>query len=761
MLAGSARRLSPEIDGALGDQGNDMDEIVGQRRDDGTDSASAAIRRLIGAFRRRLRLFGSVALSVMAVALVVILTQPSEFTSTATLALNTQKQPSVTVSTAPDPVPDSTAIDTEVEILRSRALAQKVVRDLKLDQDPDFNPRLRKPGFLSQLRRSVTGVAPQDADHKVSAAILQSSDVEAAVASLQKRLRVARVGMTYLIGVSVTANRPEKAASAANGYVKAYLASQLESKFSASTDANDWLNGRLQVLRSQVEQADTELQQYKIANNLMSSQGATLTEQEISTLDQQLALTRAQQAEATARLATAKRQLASGSTGEDVGEALSSPVIQQLRQQRAITSKTLADLQGRYGDRHPEMLKAKRELADIDNQIQSEIQRIISNLEAQSQVARQRTASIESSAAQSRGKLAGNNRALVKLNELQRNADAVRSLYETLLNRYKETSTEKGLQRTDARIVSNAAVSGAANSRTSILLMLAVLASVAAGIVAVIIAELLDNRISDGSTIENELEMSWLGSIPLLASAVETPDAARLGPERFVVEKPLSSFAEAIRSLNTAILFARVGNPTQVIAITSSLPGEGKTTSSICLARTLAMSGKKVALVDCDLRQRAIQRILPGALPNAGLLELLNGEVTLQEAMVPDALSSAQILPLSSAKYTPKDIFSSQAMEALLADLRSRFDVIILDTAPVLLVAETRNVITLADTTVVMVRWRKTSKPALAATMKLLSATKVHVAGAALTQVDLTQPAGTAESDPAAYYKSYRKYYSE
>ena len=418
-------------------------------------------------------------------------------------------------------------------------------------------------------------------------------------------------------------------------------------------------------------------------------------------------------------------------------------------------------MQGRYGDRHPEMLKAKRELADIDGQIQGEVQRIISNLEAQAQVARQRTASIEGSVGQSRGKLAGNNRAMVRLNELQRNADAVRSLYETLLNRYKETSTEKGLQRTDARVVSNAAVPGSANGRTGLAVMLAALASLGAGALAVLVAELLDNGISDAAMIEQELDTSCLGSIPLLASAVDAPEMARLGPERYVVDKPLSAFAESIRSLNAAILFSRVGQPTQVVAITSSLPGEGKTTSSICLARTLALAGKKVVLVDCDLRQRAVQRILPEPSPEKGLLELLTGEATLDEVLIADNLSSASILPVSTNVYTPRDLFGSPAMESLLATLRERFDVVVLDTAPVLLVAETRTIAALADTTVLVVRWRKTSKHAVAATLKLLRNARITLSGAALSQVDLTQPAAASGADPTAYYKSYQKYYSE
>ena len=725
----------------------------------GVESASEGVQRMIATFRRRIRVFGLVSAVFLAMALVIILTRPAQYTSTATLALNPQKQPVVTATVTPETAPDSSAMDTEVEILRSRALAVRVAKDLKLDQDPNFNPRLRKTSIFQQIQESVTGLMPQDAKPVEPAAVKQSADMEAAVSALQRGLKVNRVAMTFLISVSFTSDRADKAAQIANGFARSYLASQLDSSFNANSTASDWLNGRLQQLRAQVEQADTELQQYKIANNLMSSQGATLTEQEISTLDQQLALTRAQEAEATARLTTAKRQLASGSTGEDVGEALSSPVIQQLRQQRAIASKSLADLQGRYGDRHPEMLKAKRELADIDTQIQDEVRRIISNLEAQAQVARQRTASIEGSVGQSRGKLAGNNRALVRLNELQRNSDAVRSLYETLLNRYKETSTEKGLQKSDARVVSFAATPQSPNGRISLAILMAALASLTAGVIAVIIAELLDNAISDGNVIENELNTSFLGSIPLLSSTIDDLDLIKMGPERYVAEKPLSSFAESIRGLNAAILFSQVGKQTKVVAVTSSLPGEGKTTSAICLARTLALSGKKVVLVDCDLRQHSVQRILTDQSPKAGLLELLNGDVTLDEVLLQDSLSSATILPVTSSGFTPRDVFGTPAMAELLGALREKFDVVVLDTAPVLLVTETLTIAAQADATVVVVRWRKTSKRAVSATLRLLKSANVTLAGAAISQVDLTEAGGISESDPAHYYREYKKYY--
>jgi polysaccharide biosynthesis transport protein len=728
----------------------------------GYDSTNRApddgLQRLIFTFRRRLRLFSAVALAILAATVVWVLSQPTQYVATATVGLNNKKQPAVaaTPNSTMDQPPDSSAVDTEVEILRSRTLAERVVREMNLDRDPDFNPKLHQAGMFGTVANFISGLAR---DEKAQSR-RPISDVTRTTDAVMAGLRVNRAGLTYLININFTAGDAAKAARVANGFARAYLTWQLDNKSDASNDAKEWLGDRLNQLRSQAEAADTELQHYKIANNLLSAQGATLTEQEISTLDQQLALTRAQEAEATARLQTARRQLASGSTGEDVGEALSSPVIQQLRQQRAVTSKTVADLQGRYGERHPEMLKAKRELADLDGQIQSEIQRIISNLEAQAQVARQRTASIQASVGQSRNKLVGNNRAVVRLNELQRNADAARALYETMLNRYKEASIDKGLKLTDAHIVTAATVPMGPSDRKNLQILFGILVALAAGGAAIMIAELLDNAVADGEMIEGELEASYLGSVPLLESTTDTPELARIGPERFVIERPLSNFTETIRSINASVQFSQLGRDTKIVAITSSLPGEGKTTTSICLTRTLALAGKSVVLVDCDLRQRSVNRII-GSTPKLGLIELLNGDVTLDQALVADDISPAAFLPLSDRIYTPRDVFGSKAMSDLLAELRKRFDVIILDTAPVLLVTDTRTLAAKADACVMLVHWRKTSKRAVGASLKLLRSANATLSGVALTQVDLRETSSILPTDPSAYYKAYKKYYAE
>jgi capsular exopolysaccharide synthesis family protein len=196
----------------------------------------------------------------------------------------------------------------------------------------------------------------------------------------------------------------------------------------------------------------------------------------------------------------------------------------------------------------------------------------------------------------------------------------------------------------------------------------------------------------------------------------------------------------------------------KIVAVTSSLPGEGKTTTSICLGRASALQGARVVVVDCDLRRRTVNRVL-GAEPTVGLLEVLSGESTLQEAIVVDKDTGAHFLPLAKSAFTPKDVFGTVAMDRLLTDLRARYDLVVLDTAPVLPVADTRVLAPKADAVIFLARWRKTPQHAIEAAFRLLSGTGAHMGGVALTQVDMKQQAKYGYGDAGYYYAEYKKYY--
>lgn len=715
---------------------------------------SLDLNAIIADFRRFSRFFAVIFAVIFLLIIVPVLMQVPKYTATASVMMDPR-----TMSATPDQEsvlsdlpPDQTTIDTEVEILRSNALADRIVRSLKLDNDPEFNSSLEPTSFFGLVKKPAVA-------EKLTPLEMQARHEDVLNAVLG-RLSVARLGETRIITIAFTTTSPEKSAKIANEWSRLYLSQQLETKFQATKEANDWLSSRLGDLRTQVEVAETAVQQYKIANGLLSvSSDNTLGQQQITTLDSQLAGVKVERAESEARLSVAKRQLNAGSTGEDVGAALNSDVIKNLRAQRVTVSQTLADLQSRYGPRHPDIVKANDQLKDIDGQIKAEIQRVMSNLEAEAEVQRQRTASLAGSVSQAKGQLVGNNQAMVKLNELQRNAEAVTTLYQSYLDRFKQTSSQAGVDRTDARIVSNAALpTGPSAPKIPFSLFVAFVGAFGSAVGAVLIRRALDSGLTTGPDVEGLLKQPHLGNIADLSSTLAKGQKGV--PAQFIMDKPLSVFAEGFRSLRAALIYSRIGTDVKVIAITSSLPGEGKTTTSVCLARIMATSGQSVVVVDCDLRRRSINQFL-GVPVKAGLLEVLSGKARLTDVLIGDEVTTVKYLPLAESAYTPKDVFGSAAMDAVLDKLRSMFDIVILDTPPVLAVVDTRILARKADVTAMLVRWRKTPRKAVQSSLDLLKDSEAHVCGVVLTQVNVKEQAKYGYGDSGYYYDQYKKYYQE
>ena len=625
--------------------------------------------------RRRLWLFSAAVLVVVLAAIIFTAAQPKVYTASSAVILNVRQQqvanlPDTTQAGAMD---DRTAsvVDTEAELLNSIRMAGLVADALHLERDPEFNQALDPNEPVPTKVDAVTA-----RQWRAGTAAMVKSNVMAS-----------RTGTTYIINIAFTASTPTKAALIANTYASEYLADQKEAKVSATDEASGFLNTRLQQLKDQVQTAEDAVAQYKIANNLMSASGQTLTEQEISTYNTQAAAARVSLADAEARLAVARQQKARSASGEDIGESLKSPVVQNLRAQRGMVSAQAASLAERYGPKYPDLIKAQTELADIDSQIQAEIKRIMSGLEGDVSAARQRLNATESSVASAHGALASNNRASISLGELERNAQAVRSLYETFLNRYKETSAQAGSATADARIVSYAEPPGVPSAPKPLMnIAIGVVLGVGIGLGLVVLAELIDPTLSTSDDVHRKLMMHYLGAVPLLSSL---PIKGGGSPTENIARNPESAFSEAFRSLSASVLYPRNDRPIQVLAVSSSLPGEGKTVTSVCLARSRALQGHRTILLDCDLRRGAATKV-GGARPTAGLLEVLNGEAKLDDVTLRDKETGLDVLPLRSVATAAKNVFASDAMDELLDFLRTRYELIILDTGPVLAASETR-----------------------------------------------------------------------
>jgi capsular exopolysaccharide synthesis family protein len=712
---------------------------------------------LVSTLRRRKWLFRCVAGGIFALAILVTVLMTPLYAGISQVVIDTQDDQLVPqVTTVAQQVVQaqsdisSPAVDTEVQVIMSSEIANKVAEALQLDKYPYFDPALAYPGTRVLLAHYLLG-QPIPVSPRVYDPAAQRQYI---IDYLKKYLLVTRAGDTFSLTIEFDFPDPQMAAAIANEYAKQYTQQAVERKRQSTREALAFLSKRIEELRKQA-QTDTEaVMRYRISHNLLSSNGTQLTEQEVSTYNQELANARADAASDQARLSTAQAQLRNGSNGDDVGEALNSSVVSALKTQQAQLSGDLADLKSRYGPKYPDVINLQQRLADVNKSIAAETNRVISNLNAKQSVSNKRVASMQGSLGAARGTLSMSNRAMAGVDDLSRKAATSQELYESYLNRYKEASAQEGTEKGLARVISWAEVAAYPESPKIILnLFLGLTLGVAVGLIVAFVAELLFSGLTTGEEVEAKLGVPYLGLVPTVSSILK----GSTSPLTAVVEHPHSGFTETFRSLKTSIAYG-VDSRAQIIVLTSALPKEGKSTIAICLARVSAAEGERVLLVDCDGHRRALNKLI--AEPReAGLVEVLQGRAALEDALVQDADSGAWLLPLNRSKLAG-DVISGEQMQKLLARLRMDFSYIIIDTAPLLPVADSRVLATYADAVVLIAQWRQTPDHAVKAALKLLPGRPANLAGVALSRVDMKKQSRFGYGDSAYYYNHYAEYYA-
>lgn len=720
--------------------------------------------QVVRAFRRRLPLFFITMLLVFSAVAVFTFQVRPVYSTGASVIIDVRETNVVDFgSVLSGLAPDSAVVDTEVEIIRSRTLAEKIVRKLNLVESPEFNPSLREPGMLDQVKgtvnstlRSVIGRGNSDdglTQRALSDAEAERAELDRVVSVLLSKTGAYRIGTTYGIQIVADSHDPVLATAIANQIADQYLVEQLDAKFEATRRANAWIEDQLSDLRVELNEAESLVEAYRAASGLFATGTTTLNEQQMTDLNAQLIVQRADLAERQARLASIRSLAESGDSAEVSGEALQSPVINELRRQQAEINREKADLENRYLPNHPEIQRINREISNVNSQIQTEVRRIVSNLESEVTISRQRLNSLERNLSSMRSTLAENNRASVRLRELERNAEASRTTYETYLERYKQIDDQESLAQADARILSRATVPGAPSfPKTSLNLVIGIILGGMLGALAVIVVESLNSQISTGDDVESNFKVPFLGNFPQISG----PD--RKSPGDYLVRNPMSSYAEALRNLRASLMFADLDSTVKTVAITSSQPDEGKSTLTYGLGRMSAMSGSKTLIIDGDFRRRQLSSNSVGDTPQHGFLEYLFGECSIEEAVIKDEKTALDILPLTADRHTPRDVFGSKVFDDMLEVLKESYDLIIFDTGPILLMAETRVLASKVDQTVVVARWLKTNRAALKETLSILTDFGANVTGIALNRVDMNKY--HRQGYGHAGYKSYAKYYT-
>jgi len=696
--------------------------------DDG-DLGLISLKWIFSFLMRRWMLIGAVATVVAIATFANFALQPERFTATALIMLQGGQErvlaPDQMVTGDPGASPP--VIDSQIEVLRSSMLAGRLVDDLRLIEDPEWN---------TALREIEEGAAPVPMTPEARAAVRQGI-INGVVSSIEVRRR----GLTYAAEVSVTAPTADRAAQMANRLIEIFQLYQMEARLRNAERANDWLAQRVTELRADVQEKEAIAERYRSQSGLLSSQGSLLSERQTTDVQTQVLTARADLAEKEARHQQVQSMVAGGQSIDLIAAVLQSSVLDGLRAGEAEIARRQADFESRYSDSHPAVINVRAERADNRQQINAEIRRGISALGTEVQVTRARLQMLESNMTEMRGELTGSNEELVRLREYEREAAAARAVYEAFLQRFHEIADQGNLRAAPAELISAAVPPQVRSSpRLSVAFVLAIAFGLGLGLAAGFLAEALDEGFNDSDDVERKLGVPALAMVPQLRrNELRSLPAASQHPAAYLLERQVSAFTEACRVLRTSILFAAGQPKTQIVAITSALPNEGKTTTSLCLARVAALSGQRVLLVDCDLRRRSVKDVLDFE-PPTGLLQVLAGEVNWRQATYLDDASGMHVLPVSDSGFTPKDVFGGEDMDRLLGELRNAFDLVILDCAPVLAVADTRVVVSKADCAVMVTRWQKTPIRAVRAALQQLNVSGATVRGVALNSVDRRMP---------------------
>jgi succinoglycan biosynthesis transport protein ExoP len=724
---------------------------------------------MLGKLLRRWRVIAAVFLILAGLGVGLTLAQTPRYSATALLMINPTPDQIVPDKQSSNGRSDAAVVDSEIEVLKSPWMAARLADELELAQDPEWATAIVDSGAeagvqLAQLspqtriEASFNGpnVAPANAITAAEGGMLASPQVaDGLVLAVSEAIDIRRRGLSYVVEVTAESESPTQAAEMANGLSNIYLRSLSEARYDASEKANAWLKDRLDELKLEVGRKQAAVQAYRAQANLLTAQGESLVEQQLAQVQGSLLQTRAQYAQKNAEYQLLSEISASGKTVATLNSQ--DDAMGDLRSKEADIAQRIADLQSRYGPAHPALIQATEEKAALDKRISEEMARTTSKSKLEAEALGARMNAEATALASLRGGLVTENFDQVRLDALQTDAEAAQSVYESFLQRYHEVARQGTATGVGARLLSPARSPAFPSSPHFLLnFTLAGAGAFVLALLAGLMMEQFRGTVETTEEVQQRVGARALVAIPALRGKhLKNMPKANRTPTVYLLTKRLSPFAEAFRVLQTAIQLADRPNR-KVVAITSAMPGEGKTTLSLGLARVAAMGGQKTIIVDCDVRVRTINTLL-GIDPQGGLQEVLAGTKGWREVVGRDEPSGAHVLPASG--LTSKDIFRSGAMEDLIRELAAEYDLVVLDCPPVFAVADARVVGSLADSVVIAARSGKTPARAIQAAIEQMELAGANVLGVALNLVDIRR--GRRSFYDGVYYsKAFSGYYT-
>ena len=734
----------------------------------GAQAPSIDFFAVLKAVLRRWKLVIAITLSALIATYGVLRLVPARYKSTVEiLVYDPQGQIDATVQKPISPFVEALsndAMNTEINILKSKSVALRVARELGLDRDPEFQPERRTPNLVEQTYGQIADLAERfgfpglgrafnDSRRNIGDTEDKAEKLDRAADELLKNMEVWQE--SYIINVATTSRDPIKAQRLASTIANDYLASQREARQEALNHVATWLKRRVDDLQSQILETESAIEKLKVESGIRDTELDKVREQQIGGLNTQLMTAREEVSDKRARLEQARHVIDTKGDIDSIPEFTASAALTDLRRKQRELNWSVAELQNKVGERNIQVVSIQAQLATVNKQIDAEASHVLGNMKNAYDIAVRREQTLEANLQS----LAANqnSEAYIKLQQLRRLADADRNDYQSYLTQYNDISEKRELQNTGAaRIISPASLPRAPSKSRTKFYALGGMAGLGGGLLLAFLLEYFRPGVKSSAEIEQSFRLPVVGTIPLV-SRPKTRGVSHYRLLDGMVHEPLSQLSEAVRAMRISLELSSA-NP-KVILVTSALPGEGKSTAAMLLAASSASSGKRTILLDCDFRQHstseALRRLRSKHRP--GLSELLRGTAKLEDVITEDPLTKIYVIPAGSMAPNAADLLMSQGMLDLIAVLRSGFDYIVMDAPPLLPVVDALALATVADKILVIVEWRRTPHASIYEAFRVLGQEANRVAGIVLNKVELNQLPGYG----GGYYRSIGKYFTD
>jgi succinoglycan biosynthesis transport protein ExoP len=708
------------------------------------------LRHYFAIFKKYIWRVSSLAFLVALLTAVIALNITPIYRSTATLLIESQQNKAVSFAEVYGL--DSNRKEyylTQFEILKSRTIAQTVIQKLNLKEHPDF---IAKPSIIRTFTKSIKEslpFIPKKQAATLSIAEQEQKQLQALVSAFTKRLTISPVRKTQLVHISFQSSDPQLAALVANTVGEVYIEQHLIGKMGVTKEASGWLTTRLSDLRIRLDESEYKLQQYLESENLIDISGVLgLISKELEQTSVQLVVARNEKnkLESIIRV-TDEYGRDNLEVLQSIPEITSHRVIQDIKKTVVTVELKLSDLSGVYGPKHPKLIAAKAELASVQKNLSLQVQRLVKGVQKEFNTSKRNIQALEIELTRIKKVYREITAKEYEYRKLSREVETNRNIYDTFFSRAKETEVTSDFNSAVARFTDRAyKTTKPIKPNKPLLVILAFIATFGFGLVIAFVLDALNDTFKTASDIESKLSQRMLGLLPLVALK---KNAALM--VHYFFEKDATKFSESVRTLRTSFVLTQLDKESKIVEITSTVPGEGKTTTATNLAFSLAQVEKTI-LIDADMRKPSICKRFNIPLYHPGLSNLIAGTEKFADCIYHDDKSGLTVMPCGQIPSNPLELLLSPKFAVILEHLKKSYDRIIIDTPPVQAVSDSLVIAQQSDAIIYVVKSDDTRIGAVQEGIGRLINLNVNIAGVVLNKVDIKKMASN---------ENYHGYYSD